>query len=592
MRRAEPGDRRAPGPAAALPAAAASSGRCAPTSCTRTPRCGPGGPGCCSSGWPRRLRLSPPGPRADPSGWCASCSPGARASRRLVELVHQRSGGVPLHVEELVNAAAQGHLSADPSYVPETLAEAIQQRFDGAVGGGPGQRGGRGRRTPQLRPRPARRGRGHARTRTPPTSLDELVDRHFVHEESPGWFGFRHALIRDAIEANAPLATRRALHARVAEVARHRPELGGDAYRSAHHEAAGQLDEAVGRGRGRGASGPARCPRTRRRSTCCTGRCGACARATTGAGSTCSPAGPPRPPPPTTTRQAAADFERGARPAPRGSGDPVAAAALLPGLVAARHLLGDPLPARIALLEQGPRGGRPVGRRAGAAAGPGRPAGGEGRGVPRRRPPRRRHRGGRAGARGRGRPGRADPAQHGGHPGHRSWCSPGGMDEGWRRLEQATRRARELGLEAEAARGYRMIGSSASTLVEYDRAEHWLRRGHRVRRPDRAVEPPPLHGQPPGPRLVVPGPLGRGRPGGAAGAHRGRGRHHHPDHRAARRRLRRAGPRAASSRPAEPWARRAPSGEEMGELQRFSPALWGLAECALLPAGPRRRRSP
>ena len=29
------------------------------------------------------------------------------------------------------------------------------------------------------------------------------------------------------------------------------------------------------------------------------------------------------------------------------------AAALLPGLVAARHLLGDPLPARIALLDEG-----------------------------------------------------------------------------------------------------------------------------------------------------------------------------------------------------------------------------------------------
>ena len=57
-----------------------------------------------------------------------------------------------------------------------------------------------------------------------------------------------------------------------------------------------------------------------------------------------------------------------------------------------------------------------------------------------------------------------------------------------------------------------MIGSSASTLVEYDRAEHWLARGHRVRRPHRAVEPPALHGQPPRPRRVVPGPVGRGRP--------------------------------------------------------------------------------
>jgi predicted ATPase len=56
--------------------------------------------------------------------------PGPGPSRGLVELVHQRSGGVPLHVEELVHAAAQGHLSADPGFVPETLADAVRQRFD------------------------------------------------------------------------------------------------------------------------------------------------------------------------------------------------------------------------------------------------------------------------------------------------------------------------------------------------------------------------------------------------------------------------------------------------------------------------------
>ena len=51
------------------------------------------------------------------------------------------------------------------------------------------------------------------------------------------------------------------------------------------------------------------------------------------------------------------------------------------------------------------------------------------------------------------------------------------MDEGWEMLEQATRRAAELELEAEAARGYRLIGSSASTLIEYERAERWLNKG-------------------------------------------------------------------------------------------------------------------
>ncbi len=53
----------------------------------------------------------------------------------------------------------------------------------------------------------------------------------------------------------------------------------------------------------------------------------------------------------------------------------------------------------------------------------------------------------------------------------------GRMDEGWRLLEQATTRARNLHQEAEAARGYRMMATSASVLVEYDRAEPWLTEG-------------------------------------------------------------------------------------------------------------------
>ena len=64
------------------------------------------------------------------------------------------------------------------------------------------------------------------------------------------------------------------------------------------------------------------------------------------------------------------------------------------------------------------------------------------------------------------------------------------MEEGWDQLEQAARRARELGLEAEAARGYRMIGSSASTLVEYDRAEYWLAEGIDYAARTEQCEPP------------------------------------------------------------------------------------------------------
>ena len=51
------------------------------------------------------------------------------------------------------------------------------------------------------------------------------------------------------------------------------------------------------------------------------------------------------------------------------------------------------------------------------------------------------------------------------------------MDEGWRLLEDSVARARDTQYEAEAARGYRMLGSSASVLVEYERAERWLTEG-------------------------------------------------------------------------------------------------------------------
>ena len=53
----------------------------------------------------------------------------------------------------------------------------------------------------------------------------------------------------------------------------------------------------------------------------------------------------------------------------------------------------------------------------------------------------------------------------------------GRMDEGWAMLESAVGRAVERRLEAEAARAYRMIGSCASVLVEYNRAERWLGEG-------------------------------------------------------------------------------------------------------------------
>ena len=41
----------------------------------------------------------------------------------------------------------------------------------------------------------------------------------------------------------------------------------------------------------------------------------------------------------------------------------------------------------------------------------------------------------------------------------------------------SVRRARSSRLEAEAARGYRLLGSDASEVVDYERSEHWFREG-------------------------------------------------------------------------------------------------------------------
>ncbi|ANF31654.1 hypothetical protein A0130_08195 [Leifsonia xyli] len=52
-----------------------------------------------------------------------------------------------------------------------------------------------------------------------------------------------------------------------------------------------------------------------------------------------------------------------------------------------------------------------------------------------------------------------------------------GREEGWDLLDSSAREAASLGLEATAARAYRMAGSSASVLLVYSRGMEWLREG-------------------------------------------------------------------------------------------------------------------
>jgi DNA-binding CsgD family transcriptional regulator len=157
----------------------------------------------------------------------------------------------------------------------------------------------------------------------------------------------------------------------------------------------------------------------------------------------------------------------------------------------------------------------------------------------------------------------------------------GHMADGWARLETAIERSRTEELETEAARAYRMLGSCASVLVEYDRAEHWLREG--VAYAERVELWNHRHYMAAHLAHVL-WATGRWAEAGSVAGHAladGRGgittritALHVLGYLA----LGRGDGAAALDRLVE--AREL--GERMHELQRLSPAVWGLAELALL----------
>jgi len=140
----------------------------------------------------------------------------ARVSDELVDAVHERADGIPLHVEELtavlVALPAGGADEIRAASVPDTVEATILERFlrrspdarelasTGAV---------IGRRFPldlaaRMMDRPS------DRLEVP---LQELVDQAFLEPAGPDeTFDFRHQLLRDAIYARIPGPERRRLH--------------------------------------------------------------------------------------------------------------------------------------------------------------------------------------------------------------------------------------------------------------------------------------------------------------------------------------------------------------------------------------------
>jgi DNA-binding CsgD family transcriptional regulator/tetratricopeptide (TPR) repeat protein len=393
----------------------------------------------------------------------------------VVAAIHERSDGIPLHVEEFLAAIGEDALTpqsgavVQAAAVPDTLGDAVLNRAGRLT-----------MRTRDVASAAAVIGRSFdfdllaAVTEAGPDevagALRELQDAYFVLPGADAVsFDFRHALIRDTLYADTNLPLRRRLHESVARTAAERGYRG--AFISAHFEQAGRTElaykyaiAAAREAASISAHGEAlelcrRAVRNLPAQLPALDRAGLFAALGDEAAAT-------------DDNTAAAEAYQTAHELATGAGGVRAGAALVPRMVAVAHLLGAGLDARVGALQTA------LDRLDGVA------------GTDRERA-------------------RLNSAMAAAYMldrrldeaigyGERSCAESartsddeaalntavtlgsvlvfaGRMDEGWQLLEDAIARAR--GTEAEAARGYRMIGSSASVLVEYDRAERWLTEG-------------------------------------------------------------------------------------------------------------------
>jgi len=402
---------------------------------------------------------------------------GRPAPAQMVQAIHERSDGIPLHVEEFLAAidgdapARRPGVAIQAAAVPDTLGDAVlgRTRHLAAL-------------TRDVASAAAVIGRSFdfdlltVVTEAGPgevaRALRELQDTHLV---LPGadevTFDFRHALIRDTLYADTALPLRRHVHERVARAAVDRGYRG--AFISAHFEQAqcrGLAHEYAAAAAGEAASVSAhsealelyrRAVRNLPDQLPALDQAGLFAALGDEAAAT-------------DDNTAAAEAYQTAHELTACAGDARAAAALVPRMVAAAHLLGETLPVRVGMLQaaldslDGVAGADRERARLGSAMAAAYL-------VDDRLDE----------AISRGEASRAESQRIGDDEAALNTAATlgsvlvfaGRMEEGWRLLEDAIDRATGAEQEAEAARGYRMIGSSASTLVEYDIAERWLTEG-------------------------------------------------------------------------------------------------------------------
>jgi DNA-binding CsgD family transcriptional regulator len=404
---------------------------------------------------------------------------GQPAPARVVAAIHRRSDGIPLHIEELLAAVDLDALRTrfgtvvQSVAVPDTLGDAVLSRARQLSA-----------RTRDVAAAAAVIGRSFdfdlltEVIETGPDeiaeSLRELQDAYLV---LPGTdaatFDFRHALIRDTLYADTALPVRRRLHEGVARAAAKRGYR--DAFISAHFEQAQHTELAyrhalAGAREAASVSAHGEALELYRRAV------------------RNLPAGPP----PlehaellaaladeataTDDNTAAAEAYVAAHELATSAGDVRAAATMVPRMVAVAHLLGSGLDARVGTLRTaldslvGVAGADRERARLDAAL------------AAAYMLDRRLDEAIEAGQRSRSesqRIGDDEAAVNTAVTLGSVLVFAGRMAEGWQLLEGAVDRARETHQEAEAARGFRMIATSASVLVEYDRAEAWLLDGVR-----------------------------------------------------------------------------------------------------------------
>ena len=399
---------------------------------------------------------------------------GRPAPAQVVAAVHQRSDGIPLHVEEFLAAIDEDALTpqsgavVQAAAVPDTLGDAVLSRARQLAAG-----------TREAASAAAVIGRSFdfdlltAITDASPdevaAALRELQEAYFVLPGADAVsFDFRHALIRDALYADTYLPARRRLHERVARVAAERGYRG--AFISAHFEQAGRpgpaYEHAVAAAREAASmSAHSEALELYRRAV----RNQSAQLPALDQAELLSALGDEAAASDDNT--AAAQAYRTARELIINAGEVRAAAALVPRMVAVTHLLGEGLEVRLGTLQAAldslddvADGDRERARLHSAMAAAYMLDRRLDEAIP-------------YGERSRAeslRTGDDETALNAATTLGSVLVFAGRMDEGWHLVEDATVRARDSYQEAEAARGYRMIGSAASVLVEYDRAERWL----------------------------------------------------------------------------------------------------------------------